>query len=129
MTNPYAFGPRTVKPADQPPAPIRNTAERLTELARDVAADPMRDPWHPELILIADGEAADELDRLLPNLSALEREHRFLAMVDWADQIAQGDEEGRAAERDVWQAGVDGMDGEVQAALLADILAAGGGTV
>lgn len=117
------FGPRSVKPADQPPPAIRNTAERLTDLAKEWAADPERDTWGPPevgAVYLAD------LKPLLPNLPSLEREHRFLAMVDWADQIAQGDENSRGAAGDVWQAGVDGMDGEVQAALLADILAAGG---
>ena len=106
------------------PVRLRTPADRLTDLAKDCASDPMRDPWHPEMLLVVDTYAADELTALLPHLSGLAREHRFLAMVDWADQIAQGDEEGRAAERDVWAAGVAGLRGEVEAALLADSLAA-----
>lgn len=124
MTNPYMFGPRTVKPAEPPPT-VRNTAERLTDLAREWAADPERQYWGPRTVEIG-AEYRGDLAQMLPNLPPLQREHRFLAMADWADQIAQGDEDGRAAERDVWRAGVGGMDGEVQAALLADILAAGG---
>lgn len=111
---------RILKAAEPPQAP-RPVNERLTELAKEYAADPERELWGPPVI--EPGYRAD-LAALLPNLHPLEREQRFLGMVDWADQIAQGDEDSRGPAGDMWQAGVDGMAGEVDAALLSDILSA-----